>query len=238
MRTLLLPLVLLLSACVTVDNNAEPELNANPREKADARLALGMGYLQQGDMVKARENLEKALQHDKSYYRAQLAMAHYFEQVGEETDAEKLYKTALRQHPRNGNVMNNYGTFLCKQERYPQADQLFNRAIEQPYYYLIPASYENAALCALKAGKPEQAMGYFKRTLDHDPRRVTSLLRLTKLEIEQGEYTSARIRLMNFHQQFGVQQASLALLVELEERAGNSALEEKYRKQLEALSNG
>lgn len=233
MRLLLFAIPLLASGCMTVEAPSSHAPTANSRERSEARIELGIGYLEQGNMLKARENFEKALEHDSKYYRAQLSLAHYFEKVGEDKSAEKLYKTALSQHPKNGNVLNNYGTFLCKHERYEQADTFFNKAINQPYYYLISASYENAALCSLKAGEQEKAKQYFDRALDHDPYRPRSLLNLAKLEIENGQYTDARIRLMQFHQRYGTQKPSLQLLVELEQRAGNKVLEQKYRNELE-----
>ncbi|MFM2589826.1 type IV pilus biogenesis/stability protein PilW [Vibrio sp. TBV020] len=236
MRLPLLAITLLASGCMTVEAPSNNAPTANARERSEARIELGIGYLNQGNMLKARENLEKALEHDPKYYRAQLSLAHYFEKVGEDESAEKLYKSALSQHPKNGNVLNNYGTFLCKHERYEQADKFFNKAINQPYYYLISASYENAALCALKSGNTEQAQQYFHRSLDHDPYRPRSLLNLAKLEIDNGDYTDARIRLMQFHQRYGTQKPSLQLLIELEQRAGNKALEQKYRNKLENMS--
>lgn len=41
---------------------------------------------------------------------------------------------------------------------------------------------------------------------------------------------------MAFHQRYGYQKASLQLLIELEEKAGNRALEKKYQQALDALS--
>ena len=62
------------------------------------------------------------------------------------------------------------------------------------------------------------------------------MLQLSKLEIEQGDFTQARIKLMAFHQRYGYQKASLELLVELEKQAGNTALEKKYQHILLTLS--
>lgn len=126
--------------------------------------------------------------------------------------------------------------FYANKANISKADKYFNRAVEQPYYYLISASYENAAFCSLKSGDPEKAAYYFKRAVDHDPTRLRSLLQLAKLEIERGDYTEARIKLMAFHQRYGYQKASLQLLIELEEKAGNRALEKKYQQALDALS--
>lgn len=235
MRLSFLLLPFLLSACVTVETTPLNEPVADPKEKAEARIALGLGYLEQGNMLKARENLEKALEHYPGYYRAQLSLAHYYEQVGEGVSAKKMYQTALEMHPKNGNVLNNYGTFLCKRGDYKKADQYFNLAINQPYYYLLSASYENAALCSLKAENPQKAKLYFTRALDHDPNRARSILHLAKLEINDKEFTNARLRLIKFHQRYGLQKTSLKLLIELETAAGNSSLEKKYRTQLANL---
>ncbi|EGR1064350.1 TPA: type IV pilus biogenesis/stability protein PilW [Vibrio cholerae] len=231
-----LGLIIALAGCVTVTETAGNATQSDPTEMAEARIALGLGYLENGSMIKARENLEKALQHAPDYYRSQLSMAHYYEAVGENDSARKMYRTALSEHPKNGNVLNNFGTFLCKQGEYDTADQYFRRAVEQPYYYLISASYENAGLCALKSGKTDNAREYFKRAIDHDPNRLLSILQLTKMEIEAGDYTPARLRLMDLNQRYGYQKASLTLLIELEKRAGNSALEQKYQTLLNSLS--
>ncbi|ENM3738440.1 type IV pilus biogenesis/stability protein PilW [Vibrio cholerae] len=231
-----LGLIIALAGCVTVTETAGNTAQSDPTEMAEARIALGLGYLENGSMIKARENLEKALQHAPDYYRSQLSMAHYYEAVGENDSARKMYRTALSKHPKNGNVLNNFGTFLCKQGEYDTADQYFRRAVEQPYYYLISASYENAGLCALKAGKTDNAREYFKRAIDHDPNRLLSILQLTKMEIEAGNYTPARLRLMDLNQRYGYQKASLTLLIELEKRAGNSALEQKYQTLLNSIS--
>lgn len=221
--------VLSLSGCVTMTEQGQAELRSTPIEMAESRIALGLGYLEQGNRVRARQSLQKALQHAPHYYRAQLSMAHYFEIVGETSAAQQLYQTALREHPRNGNVLNNYGAFLCKQGEYSRADQYFMRAVEQPYYYLIPASYENAGFCALTSGDKQKAYYYFERSLDHDPNRVRSILQLAKLEIDDRQFIPARLRLMKFHQQYGYQKTSLELLIELEKRSGNPALENKYQ---------
>ncbi|EGQ7902350.1 MULTISPECIES: type IV pilus biogenesis/stability protein PilW [Vibrio] len=241
MKTAKLGALILLSqfalvGCVTVKEDGSPVVKADPVAMAESRIALGLGYLDGGNMIRAHDNLQQALNHAPQYYRAQLSMAHYYETVGEDIKAEQMYKRSLRQHTKNGNVLNNYGTFLCKRGAFEKADQMFNRAIEQPYYYLIPASYENAAFCALKSQDKDKARYYFTRAIDHDPHRPKSILQLAKIEIDSGDYTEARIRLMRFNQMYGVKKPSLQLMIQLERAAGNEALEKKYQKQLEKFS--
>ncbi|PFG56258.1 type IV pilus assembly protein PilF [Vibrio sp. ES.051] len=241
MKTIKLSALILISqvalvGCVTVNKDGGLIAKADPVEMAESRIALGLGYLEGGNMVRAHDNLQQALTHAPQYYRAQLSMAHYYETVGEDSKAEKMYKRSLRQHAKNGNVLNNYGTFLCKRGDFQKADQMFNRAIKQPYYYLIPASYENAAFCALKSQNRDKAQYYFARAIDHDPHRPSSILQLAKLEIEEGNYTDARIRLLRFNQTYGIKKPSLQLMILLERAAGNESLEQKYQKQLEQMS--
>ncbi|WP_321463279.1 type IV pilus biogenesis/stability protein PilW [uncultured Vibrio sp.] len=233
--TLLLIVQFSLLGCVTVKEGGAPIVKPDPIAMAKSRIALGLGYLERGSTIRAHDNLQQALNHAPNYYRAQLSMAHYYESVGEESKAEQMYKRALRQHSNNGNVLNNYGTFLCKRGEYKKADRMFTQAIEQPYYYLIPASYENAAFCALKSKDNDKARYYFTRVIEHDPHRPKSILQLAKLEIDSGEFTEARIRLMRFNQMYGVKKPSLKLMVELEREAGSEALEQRYKAQLEQM---
>ncbi|MEZ9764378.1 type IV pilus biogenesis/stability protein PilW [Vibrio splendidus] len=234
LSSLILLASLSLVGCVSV-TEGPPKIESDPIAMSESRIELGLGYMGQGNMVRARENLELAIKHAPSYYRARLSIAHYYEQVGEVDEARDAYKKALRLDARNGNVLNNYGTFLCKQGEYEQADKYFNRAIDQPYYYLVSASYENAAFCAFKAGNTDQAKYYFSRAIDHDPNRAKSVLQLSKIEVSEAEYDDARLRLFKFHQHYGYQIPSLQILVELEKKAGNRALQQKYQSKLDEL---
>ncbi|MCJ2376452.1 type IV pilus biogenesis/stability protein PilW [Vibrio sp. ZSDZ34] len=220
--------IALLPACTSV-YQPDKSLSKDPVTMAEARIKLGVGYLQQQQFIKARQNFEKALIHAPDYYRSQLSMAYYYEKVGDSSKAANHYDKALRDNPKNGNVLNNYGTFLCKQGDYEKAEQLFTLAINQPYYYLVSASYENAGFCALKNKNIDKAQHYFEKAIAHQPMRPKSTLQLAAIEIQQQHYTQARVRLMQFHQRYGYTYSSLVLAVDIEKKTGNQTLEKKYR---------
>lgn len=230
-------LLLTLTGCISVSDNQQTEFKPNPVDMSESRIALGLGYLDQGNMPRARENLEQALKHAPDYYRAQLSMAYYYEAVGEAESAAAQYRQALKQHPHNGNVLNNYGTFLCKHGKYNLADIYFNKAIHQPDYYQVASSYENAAFCSLKSGDKAQAKNYFQQAVDHNPNRIRALFQLTQLDIDQKDYTNARQRLLQFQEKWGVHRASLEMLIKVEEKAGNTQMKNSYQNQLLALSH-
>ncbi|WCE30298.1 type IV pilus biogenesis/stability protein PilW [Vibrio sp. SCSIO 43137] len=223
----------LLSACVS-----SPELESNDIRAADARISLGLNYLFRENWLKARENLEIALKYAPNYYRSLNSIAYYYQLVGENELAEKHYKKALRQSPSNGDVLNNYGVFLCKLGNYKQADELFNRAIKQPDYYQVAKSYQNAAFCSLKSDDKEQAAYYFKRSLDYQPHQILVMYKLARLEFEMGQLAEAKDRLIKIHSKFGYQKQSLMLLIEIAGQLNRSAMAEKYSAILERLYPG
>ncbi|HCE3083595.1 TPA: type IV pilus biogenesis/stability protein PilW, partial [Vibrio parahaemolyticus] len=88
MKTVTLSALMLMTqfalvGCVTVKENGAPIVKADPVAMAESRIALGLGYLEGGNMIRAHDNLQQALSHAPQYYRAQLSMAHYYETVGE-----------------------------------------------------------------------------------------------------------------------------------------------------------
>lgn len=226
-------LACIVMGCVTVTEQENGSKNNNVAA-ADARIELGLGYLDAGNRLKARENLELAIKYAPNYYRTLNSIAYYYQLVGENNLAEQTYKKAMRESPKNSEVLNNYGAFLCRLGQYEKADEFFTRAIEQPKNYQVIDSLENAAICSLKSGNRAEAEHYFTRSLEYDPDRYFSLIQLSKLNSENGNYTDARIRLIRFHDRFGYQPSSLRLLIKLEVKAGNKELANKYAKILAA----
>ncbi|MGF1707683.1 type IV pilus biogenesis/stability protein PilW [Enterovibrio baiacu] len=217
----------LLAGCVTV---TEEQNNAkfDTIQVAESRIALGLAYLEAGQWERARQNLETAVQYAPTYYRALISFAHYLQEVGEYDQAEEQFKKALRASPRNGDVRNNYGVFLCRQERYDEAQAAFAKAIEQPYYYKMSGSYENAAICALKSGDAVLAKEWFEKAIAHEPNRPLSTLQLAKLEVEDDELNEARLRLFHFHKRYGYRSNSLLTMISLEAKADRPHEVERY----------
>lgn len=70
-----------LAGCVTVTDN--PNMAEFDNIKAsEGRISLGLGYLKDNHMVKARENLEMAVKYAPTYYRALNFVAYYYRELG------------------------------------------------------------------------------------------------------------------------------------------------------------
>jgi type IV pilus assembly protein PilF len=228
-------IILFTSGCVTVGE--ESKVSAAPIDAADTRIELGLAYMKREQYSRAKQDFEKALEFAPRYYRSHLSMAYYFEAVGQFQQARDTYQTALKVAPSNGEVYHNYGTFLCKRGKYDLAETMLIAATEQPNYYQIAESYENAGLCALKAERPTEARTFFEKSLEHDPYRPNATIQLAAIEVNVGNYNKARARLLKFHHRFGYQKPSLTVLRNLEQKVGNVALAEKYQSLLDGLGD-
>lgn len=237
LKNFVIPLFLQTLVACTHTNSVEGSKNQSERsneKSAISRAQLGLAYLKHKETVKARENLLKAYAIDPNNLYVLLSLAHYYDYVGEIALADSMYRKAVAYFPNDGYVMNNYGTFLCKQNQYIKAQEYFKSAADTSYVF-IASSYENAGLCSLKSGDIPHANRSFERALAYEPDRIVSLLQSCRIEIEQQQYAKAEAKIIHFHNTYGVRTDTLKMLIELAQHQNNSQLELEYTQQLNQL---
>jgi type IV pilus assembly protein PilF len=171
----------LIASCSTTPSPEEQE-KAKARKVASIYTQLGMGYLGKGDMERAKQKLLLALQKDPTLPEAWYSMAYFLEKTGNKQLAEQDYLKAVKLAPAQGDVQNNYGTFLCRNGDYQRSVDHFLLATRDPQYLDSADAYENAGLCALKIPDKQQAVRYFNLSLEQDPTRMSVMTELTKLK--------------------------------------------------------
>ncbi|MGR3808373.1 type IV pilus assembly protein PilF [Pasteurella testudinis DSM 23072] len=176
-RRFIFPLLflLLLSAC----NTTSKQTSENQRA-AYARVQVALGYLQQNQYEAAKQSLDKALQHSADYYLPYLVLAHYYQLIGNNAQAENHYLTALQKDAQQGDSHNNYAAFLCQQGRFSQAFDHFAAALDSPDYYRLAQTYENTALCAHQAGDRQRQKEALQKLANIDPQQAAQLSHLLK----------------------------------------------------------
>ncbi len=180
----------LLAGCVS--STTDPITTEEGRHKArDAYIQLGIGYLQQGMTARAKIPLRKALELDPKSADAHTALALVFQAEMEVQLADEEYRKALS-YQRGARVLNNYGSFLYEQGRYPEALKLFQDASEDALYPERGRVFENLGLTALKLGQPTMAAEYFNRALRLDSQLGRSLLELAILSYSAQQYVPAK----------------------------------------------
>ncbi|MFM8454374.1 MAG: tetratricopeptide repeat protein [Gammaproteobacteria bacterium] len=173
----------------TQNNTAEADLNADEKQpdlKQAARLnaALGIGYLDQGDVVRAKEKLFKAIGFDKNSLEANTALAFFYERIKDYPEAEIYHKKSLKISKASqnyGGTYNNYGAYLCRQNRYSEAEAQFIKALEDKAYSGTSDVYENYGLCAKLFKDYNKAERHLKTALDQNPSKYHIFMSLSDL---------------------------------------------------------
>ena len=60
------------------------------------------------------------------------ALAHFYQLQGDTEKAKQAYLQAIKLDDKQGDVYNNFGTFLCGQGEFEQAYSQFNAALAAP----------------------------------------------------------------------------------------------------------
>lgn len=220
--------IFFLSACKSTHPVVSTaQYKKNPKAAA-VNVQLGLGYLQGGDTERAKHKLLIAEQQDPTSSVVMDAMGYYLELTGSISDAEKYYKKSISLAPNNGESLNNYGTFLCRQKHYQQAEKYFLKAIQDQNYVKSAEAFENAGLCAQKIPDIAKAKQYFNRALQQDPKRATSVYELASLDFQSGDYNQANRRLVTYLMLTEGDPGILLLAYKVSKKLGHSANANNY----------
>lgn len=173
-----------------LDNRLSLDNPPDYHQAALVNVELGLGYLAQGEIARAKTKLVHAVELAPKSSETHAAFGHFLEMIGEFKDSEREYKKAVSL-AHDGSAYNNYGTFLCRRARFKEADKAFHQAIKDKGYARTAEVYENAGLCALKWPSDEKAAEYFNIAITQDPQRTSALLALVELDIKNGNLLHA-----------------------------------------------
>lgn len=220
----------LLQACVTVD----PAKGKNLKASA-INVQLGMGYLQQNNLDLASEKLTKALRQDPNSASAHNAYAILQERLLQADKAEYHYQKATSLDPKDSQANNNYGAFLCRNERELESEKYFLAALKNPLYSTPEYAYTNAAICQLQVDRVEPAIEYLRKAIAAKGDFGPALLAMGDVLFKQGDHANARRYLEHFHQVARPSARSLWLAIrnELELGGEGSGAVDRLAAQLE-----
>jgi len=196
-----------LSACGTGSGGATPSAGGGLRgsttelktasdqtsdeKRASIRLQLAIGYYQERSFDVALDEVKKALAAKSDYSDAYGVRALIYTAMGEMALAEENYQTAMRLAPRNPELSNNYGSFLCQNERGALAMPYFESALKNPMYQSPVKAMVNAGGCALKMKNYDVAERYLLDALRIEPDVPTIHAGLARVYFVRRNYTRA-----------------------------------------------
>jgi type IV pilus assembly protein PilF len=136
--------------------------------------------------------LLRALDQNPRLADAHSTIAIAYDQLGSTEDAETHYQRATQLGPDNASAANSYAVFLCRQNRWTEAEPYFRRAADNRTYETPEVALTNAGLCARNAGASEQAEVYFRAALTKNPVFQDALRNLIEMSYQNGSYMQAR----------------------------------------------
>jgi len=184
---------ILVTSCSSQIKEAENETKA-----AEYNAELGIQYLRNGRLQLSNQKLLKSLEQNPDSAKTHHYFALLQQRLKENRKAEKHFKTAINLEPKNPEIRNNYGSFLCATEHYEAAVKQFLIAVKDPLYSTPEFAYTNAGICSYKANKTEQAEKYFRLALKKRTSFSSALLQMAKLYEGKKDYSRAQAFLLRY----------------------------------------
>lgn len=252
MRLLLTIGVLLLAACVNVPQGGQAGERdartasdpADADKRARVRVELAGLYLGRGQFATALDELKRALAAKPDMPEALNMRGLVYASMGEVALAEESFRLALQVAPRDGDIMHNYGWFLCQQRRWADGEAQFNAALVQPQYRDVVRTLLAQGVCQARAGNWAEAERALSRSFALDPGNPVTAYNLSDVLLHRGELERARFYIARINSQPELSSAqSLWLAVRIERRLGNlqgvqdfgRKLQERYPESNEVL---
>jgi len=214
---LLITISLGLGACSNTTTKPKPEKNT----AAQYNARLGAEYTRTGRLTLANEKLQKALQQNPNSAEAHHYYALLQQQLEQTALADKHFRRAMQLTPKDPQLLNNYGSHLCKNGHYQAASKLFMAALNDPLYTTPEFAYTNAGICIKKSGNTQQAEKYFRKSLEVKPSFSSALYQMALLEFEQGDYARAQAFLQRYHEKHREAAETLSLCVKINSKLGD-----------------
>lgn len=228
----------LLVACVTETSSQSGEgghyVEAKPNyiEAARANTRLGTEYTRKGQFELAMEKLLRALQQDDNYAPTHAAIALLYARRGEDELAESHYRRSLSLDEHDVSARNNFAIFLCSKGKTDEAIATFESLARDRSYDAPEDAWDNAGVCARRAGDLARAENYFREALNINPDFAGSLLQMASLSAQKQDWLRVRAFLQRRERSTAANAEALRLAAQAERQLGDFAAADRYEQKL------
>ena len=219
--------LLLLTAC------ASSQHKEKTHDAAVYNVQLGLAYLEQGDLERAKDKLDRAVNQDPNSADVRSARAQLFARLGEKEKADAEFRAALRLAPQDPRMVNNYAVYLCQNGRSEEGVKRFLEAARNPLYPTPEAAYTNAGVCLRSAKRDDEARANFMRALQLRPNFAEAQFQLANLQLDHGELVPARTGIDNFIGTYNATADLLLLGVRIARAQGDRLAAQRYARKLQ-----
>jgi type IV pilus assembly protein PilF len=206
----------------------------NAQKASDANAELGIRYLQQGRLKLANEKLLKSLNQNPNSTQSNHYFALLQERLKQNQKAKEYFQKAIDLSPKDPEIKNNYGSFLCKTNQPQAAVTQFLSAIKDPLYSTPEFAYTNAGICLRQANNANdaQAETYFRLALKKRASFPSALLQMAKLYQDRRNYSKAQAFMLRYESVGKSSPEALKLCAIINVKMGDNAKAQSCRSTL------
>ncbi len=219
-------LMLILSACST---------DVKTTEASDYNSDLGIQYLQKGLLNRANEKLLKSLEQNPNSAKSNHYYAILQERLGDKEKAGRYFRKAISIAPKNPEIRNNFGSFLCKNNQAQAGVKQFLIAVKDPLYATPEFAYTNAGICLRKSNNNALAETYFRKALKRNNKFASALLEMAQLYADKKSYPRAQGFMLRYETVGRSTPQALELCIAINEKIRNNAKADNCRAALYRL---
>ena len=162
------------------------------QKRAQIRLQLAVGYFERKQYNVALDEIKQALATDPEFADAYSVRALIYMDMGETRLADENFLTAKKLAPNNPDLNNNYGWYLCQNDRVRESIPYFEAALKNRSYQSPAKALNNAGVCSLKMNDSVAAERFLTQAFQLEPGNSATNANLARIYFKTADYTRAR----------------------------------------------
>ena len=219
------------SAESSADAQATADDNGVDR-RARTRMALAVGYFENGQYAVALDEFKKVVQIDPNFGDAHNLGGMIYMALGDRQVAETQFRRAVSLNPRDANALHNLGWLQCEERRYAEAVQSFERALAVPTYPDRARTLMTQGICEARAGDRAKAEATLMRSYELDAGNPITGYNLSQLLYLRGDYPRAQFYIRRLNNSDKANAESLWLGIKVERRMNDTQAMQQLAAQL------
>ena len=200
--------------------------------RARTRMALAVGYFENGQYTVALDEFKKVIQIDPNFGDAHNLGGMIYMALGDRRVAEAQFQRAISINARDPNAWHNLGWLQCEERRYPEAVQSFERALAIPTYPDRARTLMTQGICEARSGDRAKAEATLMRSYELDAANPVAGYNLSQLLYQRGDYSRAQFYIRRLNNSERANAESLWLGIKVERRMNNTQAMQQLASQL------
>ncbi|HEX2719906.1 MAG TPA: tetratricopeptide repeat protein [Candidatus Deferrimicrobium sp.] len=165
--------------------------SADRKKEADARMRMGVTYIEQRNIPMAMRELAKASELDPGNPDVEMALGLAYQARGDQSKAEEHLRRAIDKKPDYADARNNLGIVLAERKAWDEAIREFEAAAANVLYTTPERAYFNLGEAYRAKGDPARAEGAYRRALQANDRYAPAYTALSGVLGGQGKWNDA-----------------------------------------------